>query len=686
MDFERTAVYQQQKQDLQSIVRHVTGHVLRDMQCRVSLALLNGYDVFCCAATSSGKTLAFLAGIIASPGKHILVISPLTKLIMEQGEALDKQGLATATLTDEYVLEHPEIFKRIADGEIRVIWCGSERTLAKKGPMWNLLYSDAAFRANLKYVVVDEAHYTITWGKEFRPEYANIGALRHVLEGAQTERIPFAAMTATASVEKTKGICQILGIRETRRVYIKETCNRPNLFYSAKMIKRGETTTYKALDWLIEQDSSVTEAIPLTIVFVNSKNILLEIAHYLQMRLHSSLQKRPPIPPSTSENRALYDIRSPAEIAVAKFFSNISSEMKDITIKHLREGKTRVLLATEAFGVGMDIPNVERVIQWGLSGIDEDFDYLVQRFGRCARDPDFQGMCVLYYEESFRSGFREEIPQDAPHTEQPLDDNSNRRMRKKTKADKINKMDPGLWRFINDQEASCRRRIILEAYNDVSLQDPNAVLASGPCCDLDSENEINNYPCARGCNQFPQVEVIDLEDSQPRQKTRNVSRVVKDAVKEALLEWREEMYQRDWESLGLFTPEWVLTNKNIQVLVSNCTRITSAKDLEDMQAFSWDKGHFHTYGKTLANLVKSSSEQYHPTQSDIVDDFNTMPEDVGYVNSSGHELINDNTDQVIHEETPSSQSQPRSPRLIWSPVYSGSGFSFQIECLEASHP
>lgn len=101
------------------------------MQCHVSVALLNGYNVFCYSATLRRKILVFPPGILASPGEHILGISPYTKLIFEQREALDSQGLATATLTDKYMQEHLDIFKYITYCKIYVFWCSLKCYLAQ---------------------------------------------------------------------------------------------------------------------------------------------------------------------------------------------------------------------------------------------------------------------------------------------------------------------------------------------------------------------------------------------------------------------------------------------------------------------------------------------------------------------------------------------------------------------------
>ncbi|KAI5781419.1 P-loop containing nucleoside triphosphate hydrolase protein [Geopyxis carbonaria] len=270
----------------------------------------------------------------------------------------------------------------------------------------------------------------------------------------------------------------------------RETCNRPNLFYAAVMIQRGESKTYKDLEWLVVENVKDVETIPMTILFVNSKAVLLEIAQHLQSRVHSDLKKRPVLPLKGTPDRHIFDVRSKAEIAIAVFYSNLSTSMKDITFHHFLEGRTRILIATEAFGVGMDIPNVERVIQWGIGSMG-DFDFLVQRFGRCARNPDIQGLCILYYEESFR-GPREVVLEEAVQ-EQP-----GSRKRRKTSNQKRNKMDEGLWRFINDGDTNCRRQIILEIYDDPILQQDGVNLSSGPCCDLDSGDSINDYSCARG--------------------------------------------------------------------------------------------------------------------------------------------------------------------------------------------
>lgn len=119
----------------------------------------------------------------------------------------------------------------------------------------------------------------------------------------------------------------------------------------------------KILEWLVSENIKDVDTIPMTILFVNSKTILLKITQHLQNRVHGDLKKRPMVPLKETPNRHTFEVRLRAKITIAMFYSNLSISMKDITFHHFLEGRTRILTVTEAFGVDIDISNVERIIQ-----------------------------------------------------------------------------------------------------------------------------------------------------------------------------------------------------------------------------------------------------------------------------------------------------------------------------------
>jgi ATP-dependent DNA helicase RecQ len=251
MDFEKQASYQEQANSMATMVEHVFGRCIKPWQLRAAMALECGYDVVCTAATGSGKTLAFQAPILhAAIHGLAIVISPLVQLMKEQSAVWQEKGFKSIALTDETLKADPDIYHKIGRGQYSLIYISPERTLAKKGAFWTLLKHDTHFRSLIRYIIIDEAHLMISWGSTFRPDYANIGAIRHVLDGLTVDnrqdgrRIPVGVFTATASPDRIQSIMTAMKITAHDSVRINESTNRRNLFYAARSIQRGNAKDF----------------------------------------------------------------------------------------------------------------------------------------------------------------------------------------------------------------------------------------------------------------------------------------------------------------------------------------------------------------------------------------------------------------------------------------------------------
>ncbi|RPB21214.1 hypothetical protein L211DRAFT_765777, partial [Terfezia boudieri ATCC MYA-4762] len=186
--------------------------------------------------------------------------------------------------------------------------------------------------------------------------------------------VPFGACTATASPEKLKKIHEGMSFHATGISILKPT-NRANLFYGVRPIE-GNGLGHKDLEFLIPKAKPGQilniSLIPKTLLYIDNKQDAPKIADELRLLLPLELRVRPIRP--TAWNG---DPRSQAEV--------------------IKTGKSRIMIATSAWGLGINDKDVERVIQWGIRRLD-NLDTLVQRFGRCARDPNKQGVCILFTE------------------------------------------------------------------------------------------------------------------------------------------------------------------------------------------------------------------------------------------------------------------------------------------------
>jgi ATP-dependent DNA helicase RecQ len=192
------------------------------------------------SGTGSGKSMAYQALALLRDGV-ILVIAPLNQLMEQQSESLRAAGITSIALTAEQ-LEEPGVYRKLMAGDYKVIFASPERTLAKEGPLWELITkSDQSFLKRLLYVVIDEAHLVFDWGHSFRPQYANIPALRPYL---RKHDIPIIAMTATANIDKVRRLSQVLEFDSDRSILIRQTTNRPNIYYAVKGITAGESRSF----------------------------------------------------------------------------------------------------------------------------------------------------------------------------------------------------------------------------------------------------------------------------------------------------------------------------------------------------------------------------------------------------------------------------------------------------------
>jgi ATP-dependent DNA helicase RecQ len=212
----------------------------RSWQTRAALALHYKHNVMLVAATGSGKSMAYQSLPLLRPNGTVLVIAPLNQLMAQQVERMRQWGIQSVALTEATLKEDTQVYRRIAAGEYQVIFASPECTLATDGPLWGLLNA-SSFRKRLMYVAIDEVHLVLDWGKNFRPAYANITAIRPCLNH---DEIPIIAMTATANVEKLKELCRLLQFDEEASILIRETTNRANICYAVKEITAGESASY----------------------------------------------------------------------------------------------------------------------------------------------------------------------------------------------------------------------------------------------------------------------------------------------------------------------------------------------------------------------------------------------------------------------------------------------------------
>ena len=295
-------------------------------------ALLSGRDVLCILPTGAGKSLCWQLPAVMRQGLTV-VVSPLIALMDDQVNSLHRRGIPAATLNS--LMTHEErlqVEEQVRAGALRILLVSPERLETQQ------FLSLCRLRPP-ELLVVDEAHCVVQWGGEFRPPYSRIGGF----VGQLPRRPVICAMTATADRDMQQEIAQSLGLRRYRRVML--PVMRENLHYTVR------TTADRTREIMrIVRLSPVR-----TVIFCRTRQRTEQLAQTLRR----------------------------AGFAAEYYHAGLDRDERLQAQARFRSGQTQCLAATTAFGMGVDIPDIRRVIHDSLPGNAID---LVQQSGRAGRD------------------------------------------------------------------------------------------------------------------------------------------------------------------------------------------------------------------------------------------------------------------------------------------------------------
>ena len=340
----------EQDELLASLTRHFGHTGFRATQREIIEAILKGDNVLAAFPTGYGKSLCYQLPALMLPGLTV-VVSPLISLMKDQVDGLKQRGVHDAALInsslrlDEYQWE----FGRLTRGEVKLLYIAPERLRSRR-------FLDLLESLSISLFVIDEAHCISQWGHDFRPAYLG---LRDAIQALHPRTV--ALFTATATPEVREDIFNALGIDgETCRKFSRSV-QRPNLKFSV----------YEAADDAKKYEYLVTCLRQLEgngIIYAGRRGETEKIARHLRTRgyqadfYHAGL--------SATERKQVQD----------RFF-NDGQDGVDLVV------------ATNAFGMGIDKPNIRYVIHWTMTGALEAY---YQEAGRAGRD-EKPSHCVLLY-------------------------------------------------------------------------------------------------------------------------------------------------------------------------------------------------------------------------------------------------------------------------------------------------
>ena len=319
---------------------------LRTGQRELINGILEGHDVLGIMPTGAGKSLCYQLPALMLEG-ITLVISPLISLMSDQVKALNQAGVHAAYINSSLTENQIRMALSYASqGRYKIIYVAPERLNTPR-------FLDFACNADISMLTVDEAHCISQWGQDFRPSYLEIADFLTRLP----RRPVVSAFTATATERVKNDIVASLGLNNP--VTMVTGFDRPNLFFRVVTRKRGSQKDNSIINYVKkhEDESGI-------IYCVTKKNV---------------------------DN--LYALLNEHGILAGRYHAGISNEERKQNQEDFTYDRIRVMVATNAFGMGIDKSNVRYVLHYNMP---QSLEYYYQEAGRAGRDGE-EAECVLFF-------------------------------------------------------------------------------------------------------------------------------------------------------------------------------------------------------------------------------------------------------------------------------------------------
>ena len=363
-------------------------------------AVMNGKDTITLMPTGAGKSVCYQVPAMLLPGLT-LVISPLIALMKDQVDALNAIGIPAAFLNStQSSSEQRFISQEAISGKIKLLYVAPERIFSGGNSVLDLLD-----KVSLSLVAVDEAHCVSQWGHDFRPEYLKIGQLRKKF--AQT---PFLALTATADTLTRKDIADKLGLVDPR--WFVSSFDRPNITY--RIVLRNDAFQ-KLIEFLSHHpgDSGI--------IYCLSRKSVEDTAERLREHGYQALP----------------------------YHAGLERDIRQRNQEQFIKDETKIMVATIAFGMGIDKSNVRFVVHMNMP---QNVESYYQETGRAGRD-GLPSEVLLFYSfgDSITLGRMIENSENPAHI--------------KVMKKKLDRM------VTYCQTQQCRRRFLLDYFGETQKED-----------------------------------------------------------------------------------------------------------------------------------------------------------------------------------------------------------------------
>lgn len=381
-----------------TLLKNVFGYdEFRPLQKEIIERTLAGNDSFVLMPTGGGKSMCFQIPALCIEGVTI-VVSPLISLMKDQVQGLQSNGIKADFFNSSISPQaESDVIARATNGEIKLLYLSPEKLIS--------VSSSWLGRLNIKLVAIDEAHCVSMWGHDFRPEYTQLKAFRNSLP-----EVPFMALTATADKSARKDIEKQLGLKDSK-LFI-SSFDRKNLSIEV----RGQVPKNKKLheiERFVERKRNESG-----IIYCLSRKNTEEVANYLKGYGHS----------------------------VEYYHAGMNAEERERVQTAFIHDDTKIIVATIAFGMGIDKSNVRWIIHFNLP---KNLEGYYQEIGRAGRD-GLPSETRLYYNMS-----------DFVLYSQFAENGANSTMQKEK-----------LSRMLQFAEAkSCRRKILLSYFGEHLTKD-----------------------------------------------------------------------------------------------------------------------------------------------------------------------------------------------------------------------